>query len=51
MACFTIRFLRAVSYELTIGASDEAAQSENSGDDLHDDCELIYTASVMRVLT
>ena len=50
MACFPILFRRAESYELTIGASDEAAQSENSGDNLHDDCEWIYAASVMRVL-
>ena len=51
MACFAICFWRrAESCELTISASDKAAQSENSGNNLHDDCEWIYAASVMRVL-
>ena len=38
------------SRELTVGAGDEAAESESSGDDLHDDCEWIDTVNVMMML-
>ena len=35
--------------KLTVGSGDEAAKSESS-DNLHDDCEWIYTATVMMML-
>ena len=38
------------SFKHTIGAGDEAAKSESSGNDLHDDCEWIDTANVMMIL-
>lgn len=42
--------MKTVSYKLIVGAKNEAAKSDSSGNDPHDDYKWIYMASVMRML-
>ena len=37
-------------FKLTVCAGHEAAKSESGGDDLHDDCEWIYSVNVTMMI-